>query len=378
MKHFNDEQCDLCGSHEYDTLLTAIRSMTSDSRLTEIPLNKVACRQCGLARNRFSLNDRELSRYYEDNYQLNNRKEHCFVIDNVSRRRSEVIHEWIMEVLIPLNLSKHTTRLLEVGCGSGELLEHFCFTQKEGIELNREASDRASSKGLSVRQGAYWDIEGQYDLIVSFGVIEHVSSPSDFLNTLKHALTPNGVLLIGQPFQDVQSYDVFFVDHLHHFFLQHLEQYFYQNGLREISRSVGHGHITNFSLHLLIQNDGRDTQPAFADTEKKPVNWYFGDLMLEFQSLTTFLEENRQSVIYAYGAGERLKLYEANTSLAEYVTGCIDDYAPESLNLTDVPIDPEPCFILTLHESYQIKVLRQIRQQFANATVYSVQLRDIL
>lgn len=375
-RSFQGYSCDLCGSEAHDTLIQSYRSMTSDSRLTDIGLHKVACRGCGLARNLHSLDEAELSSYYQDDYTHNSRAEHSFLIDGVWRTRSEYIHEWMMTLLVPLNLSRETTKVMEVGCGSGELLRHFDFHHKSGIEYNRQAALQAAVRGLDVRHGAYWDIDSQFDLIVSFGVLEHVASPSDFLATLRRALTPGGFLLLGQPFQDTPSYDIFFLDHLHHFHLHHLDLYFAKTGLKEVARSVGYGPITNFSLHLL----SADAAPEEASTEWLPsTRWDLEELHAQFAALDDFLaKQPTGSEVYAYGSGECLKLFEANTRLAQYLSGILDDFAEEADRLESIPEEKAACFVLTLHPIYQDKVLQQIRRRFSDAPVYSVQRSTLL
>ena len=70
------------------------------------------------------------------------------------------------------------------------------------------------------------------------------------MTELRKRLRPGGLLYLCQPTQDVPSYDVFFVDHLHHFGTDHLRAYAGRCGFRELGFVVGHGWMPNFSLHL--------------------------------------------------------------------------------------------------------------------------------
>jgi SAM-dependent methyltransferase len=225
------------------------------------------------------------------------------------------------------------------------------------------------------KNGAYQDIQGKYDLIVSFGVIEHVTSPTDFLQTLKQALQPDGMILLGQPIQNSQSYDVFFIDHLHHFFLSHLDAYFVKTGFKEVERSVGYNPMTNFSIHLLTPVSEAVSLPGY-----DPIEWRLASFIEEFQALNHFLQEHSGKTIYAYGASECLKLYEANTKLQDYITGIVDDFQPAALKLNDLEqIHPlETVFVLTMNPAYQDKVFRQIKDKFPSALIYSVQRKCVL
>lgn len=370
--------CDLCGCQEFTTLLTARRSMTSDSRLTELPLEKISCNHCGLGMNRNNDRVEDLTRYYAEEYTLNNKgtaHEHQFVIDGQAISRSRFIFEWMETLIQKTGRHLKNLSLMEVGCGSGELLAHFPNSIKKGIELNKASAELALQKGLQVKNGTYQDIEGQFDLIISFGVIEHVPSPTDFLKTLRKFLNPEGLLLIGQPIQDNQSYDIFFIDHLHHFFLPHLSAYFAKTGFHELAQHVGHGPMTNFSLHLL-----QAASPQEKSVESQPSHWNLSGFYEEFQALDQFLAEQVGKNIYAYGASECLKLYEANTGLQSYIKGVLDDFQPTALKLGDLEKDQseEVCFILTMNTAYQEKVSHQIKERFPTSLIYSVQRKSVL
>jgi SAM-dependent methyltransferase len=356
--------------------------MTSDSRLVAIPLQKVVCQGCGLGANGSPTLLADLDRYYQEDYQLNchtPQAEHTFVIDGHPRTRSQVIYDWITALLDGSGVDLTTASLLEVGCGSGALLAHFPTPHKQGIEMSRQAVALATEKGLTVTAGSYHDVSGTYDLIVSFGVIEHVVSPTDFLRTLRRALKPGGRLVLGQPIQDAVSYDVFFADHLHHFFLRHLSAYFEKTGWVEQHRLVGYGPMPNFSLHLLAAG-------------QEPTKWQFGnplagprfelaDFKAQFAALDTYLAERQPlGPIYAYGASECLKLFEANTRLTEVVSGVIDDFQPGALKLDQLtaPATGSLTFVLTMNPLYQEKVAEQLRQRFPEAPIYSVQRRCLV
>jgi 2-polyprenyl-3-methyl-5-hydroxy-6-metoxy-1,4-benzoquinol methylase len=150
---------------------------------------------------------------------------------------------------------QQANRCLEVGAGSGLLLREFIrrFPDKtfEGIELNRAAAKLAREHGLPVYQGETDSIDaGQFDLIYSVAVLEHVVSPAGFTSELRRLLKPEGLLFLCQPTQDVPSYDIFFIDHLYHFGSQHLYQYARKGGFRELGFITGHPWMPNYSLHL--------------------------------------------------------------------------------------------------------------------------------
>lgn len=368
MTSFQTDSCDLCGGQTAVTLLQSRRSMTSDARVTNVPLHKVACERCKLARNGSAATAEELSEYYRREYSLNDRvaaQEHTFVVDGIPTPRSQFIHDQIVSLLG--GALDPTLRLLEVGCGAGELLSKFAVSEKRGIELSGRAVEQAQAAGLAVQQGGYDAVSGEFDLIVAFGVIEHVPSPSHFLEALRRSLAPNGRLVLGQPIQDAVSYDIFFNDHLHHFWVDHLRLYFQKSGLAEQASRVGIGPLPNFSLHVLTRSE--PAKPSFETS----VEWDLRVFQQQFAALEEFVARRPgESPLYAFGASEVLSLFDANTSLRRHIAGVIDDFNPAAGKLDEVEHE-RPGFVLTLNPAYQEKVAARIRQRHPAAVIYSPQ-----
>ncbi len=97
-------------------------------------------------------------------------------------------------------------RVLDVGCGSGELLLHLeeggCEVQ--GTEPSTQAADAARARGLEVhsvpleeyaaRRGA-----DSLDAVTLVNVLEHVPEPARLLGRVREALSPGGIVCIRVP-----------------------------------------------------------------------------------------------------------------------------------------------------------------------------------
>jgi 2-polyprenyl-6-hydroxyphenyl methylase/3-demethylubiquinone-9 3-methyltransferase len=96
---------------------------------------------------------------------------------------------------------------LDVGCGAGLLAEPLARlgAKVTGIDASSEviavARQHASSMGLEIdyRVGDVQALEGQFDLITSMEVIEHVADPGAFVKALAKRLAPDGLLVMSTP-----------------------------------------------------------------------------------------------------------------------------------------------------------------------------------
>jgi 2-polyprenyl-6-hydroxyphenyl methylase/3-demethylubiquinone-9 3-methyltransferase len=96
---------------------------------------------------------------------------------------------------------------LDVGCGAGLLCEPLARlgARVTGIDASREviavAREHAAAAGLAIdyRAGDVQVLEGQFDLVTSLEVVEHVADPGAFLMALARRLAPGGLLILSTP-----------------------------------------------------------------------------------------------------------------------------------------------------------------------------------
>jgi|CXWL01.1.fsa_nt_gi 2-polyprenyl-3-methyl-5-hydroxy-6-metoxy-1,4-benzoquinol methylase len=103
---------------------------------------------------------------------------------------------------------KKGEKILEVGCATGAFIEKVCSSgfEAEGIELNSSAVAIAKSKNLNVSETDLFELAkakpGQFDVVCSFQVLEHVSDPAHFIKCCIALLKSKGRLVICVPNND--------------------------------------------------------------------------------------------------------------------------------------------------------------------------------
>ena len=100
-------------------------------------------------------------------------------------------------------------RILDIGCGNGSLTNLIAQQGYEviGVEESQSGVQLAQEKFPDCRfiQGSIYDlpyteIGGQFDLIISCEVIEHLFDPKAIVRNTKQLLKPNGRLILTTPY----------------------------------------------------------------------------------------------------------------------------------------------------------------------------------
>jgi SAM-dependent methyltransferase len=101
---------------------------------------------------------------------------------------------------------KPTDRVLEVGCGFGHFAVGLSCADYLGLEFNPRALAACRERGVAVCDRSVEDESERsgavYDAVCAFQVLEHVESPSTFLDACARALRPGGRLILSVPSAD--------------------------------------------------------------------------------------------------------------------------------------------------------------------------------
>jgi ubiquinone/menaquinone biosynthesis C-methylase UbiE len=91
-------------------------------------------------------------------------------------------------------------RCLEVGCGTGLILERVAAVASEasGIDLSPGMLEKARERGLDVHEAPATKLpfeDGRFDLVYSFKVLAHVPEIGDALSEMARVCSPGGTVL---------------------------------------------------------------------------------------------------------------------------------------------------------------------------------------
>jgi SAM-dependent methyltransferase len=133
-------------------------------------------------------------------------------------------------------------RLLEVGCGSGDLLQAAAVRGwvAEGLDTAPAAVSAAREKGLQVRLGSL-DSAGlasrTYDVVVLMDVLEHTDDPQGMLEHAHRVLVSDGWLLLATP--DARSFSASLLGSWWPMFIPDHRVCFTRDGLVKLLRRTG-------------------------------------------------------------------------------------------------------------------------------------------
>lgn len=174
----------------------------------EGPFGVVECKACEFALTTPQLSGEELGHYYADSYyedfyeHSGGEREGLLVRLRAAVRLRGAVRRYSRP---PFHFDGvRRGRLLDVGCGSGELLEHFAGQGWEpyGIDPSRAAVEAARRRGAEAHEGTLRDHPWQgesFEAITFQHSLEHVVDPVAELERARALLAPGGVLAIAVP-----------------------------------------------------------------------------------------------------------------------------------------------------------------------------------
>lgn len=218
--------CPVCGNSAFTPFLK-----TKDYTLTKEEFSLVECSTCKLVITSPRPKNEDLGSYYQSNDYIS----HTSKANSLANALYLIARKFTLQSKRELASSLQPTRgnLLDIGCGTGDFLQS-CATagwKTFGVEPNHSASQQAKQKGIQVFESID-QVEGTFQLITLWHVLEHVPDPNATLIKVRELLAPDGVLLIAVPNHksaDGKKYGEFWAGfdvprHLWHFNQRNVDQ----------------------------------------------------------------------------------------------------------------------------------------------------------
>lgn len=258
------KNCPCCKLTRYSVLYEGPIRSGSYGKFTNFNCKVMQCDKCGLAR----LADFVVGK---DEYESDVYRASYNDTSSVDALLSIHDHEQPARINI-IGLDKFRGKVvLDYGSGHGAFLDSICGVAGETIAVEpfldlHPSLKKRGHKVYSYAEQALRDNEGYVDIIVSFGVIEHVLDPRLYLEEAYKLLRPGGAMVLQTDNLDdvlmrteAKDFKKFFYRTAHNW-------YFSLNNLKIIFESVGYdiskvstSHNYDFSNFVLWHSQGKPT-----------------------------------------------------------------------------------------------------------------------
>lgn len=216
------QPCPVCGSNKLGSLLK-----TKDFFLTQEDFELYKCKNCDYIYTSPVPLGEELGKYYNSAEYYSHSASKKGIINRIYgflrkiniKNKFSLIHRY-----------KSKGSILDIGCGTGELLKYFSEHDwvTQGIEPNEEARNFAQKTyQLSVKDEAAINSlkEESFDVVTMWHVLEHVPDINNRIKQIIQILKPKGTIFIALPninSPDSIKYGKYWAGldvprHLHHF-----------------------------------------------------------------------------------------------------------------------------------------------------------------
>lgn len=197
------------------------------------------------------------------------------------------------EIVATFESVRQNNRLLDIGCGSGAMLEasrrnHW---QAEGVEVSKSSVELVQGKGFKVFHGFLHEAnypENYFDVVTAVELFEHLLVPSEMIKEAARILRPGGILWATTPHSKGASARLLGTrwsmicppEHIQLFSVNGLRMLLKQSGFSKVNISTL-GVNPFYILHVLRNKETNDSQTDEGITKRNQtafqLNSYFSE-----------------------------------------------------------------------------------------------------
>lgn len=111
-----------------------------------------------------------------------------------------LLSPWLREQRIKIALPYIKGKVLDFGCGTGELARHLPAEVYLGVDSDTDSIQIARQNLPRYKFGPTIPESETFDAIVLLAVIEHIPEPTSVLRMLKSKLLPKGKIILTTPY----------------------------------------------------------------------------------------------------------------------------------------------------------------------------------
>ncbi len=194
---FEQTTCDNCGCREEQVLFSG------PDRLHGLPgrFTLVRCLGCGWLRVNPRPVAEDLAKYYPEDYVA-----YAHAIEDEKHWWARLDRQYgVAKQARAIERYCHRGRILEVGCGTGTLLNEMKKRgwSVVGIEPNEHAANYARTRfGMEIFNGTLEEYNPEpesFDVVCAWNVVEHLPSPAQDMTRMQRALKKGGLLVMSIP-----------------------------------------------------------------------------------------------------------------------------------------------------------------------------------
>lgn len=222
------------------------------------------------------------------------------------KRRAD---EALAIILKALNKPINNIRILEVGCGDGYILRELKnLGAKEVIGCEPGAGSEEKENKTKVRIiGDFFSpdlFKGKYDLVLSYGVLEHLRQPIKLLMEMAECAEAGGLLFVGVPNCErkliLGDPGILAHEHWNYFTPQSLKRTLLATGLKKVKVSKGRNGAMIY---------GWGIKPKLIEKEQRLYSDYCFKIRKHMEKLQSRIDKlsGKENDLGFYGGGTQLK-----------------------------------------------------------------------